>query len=522
MPDTNKSSFLAKYGMTSRKFESQFVAPAKQITEADSFMYGAGRTTISSLLGGGNNRRAARARQVIYEKWEGMESDAIVSSALKLIVTSALGGHETSGETVFIEHTPESKKDAKLAKIVDEITGDLSDLFNNVSFQMAYTGCTFGDAYARLYAEDKAGIVDMYVDELVRPQLVQPFERGNRTVGYQLYIGKEYLEKLDITQMARLKMPRTQWVPQFGVVEKALRVAITEDDINNLNIMPSMAGGSFLYNAEEAYDNLYASILGLVGQRWIDSIDEQMLQVNLESMTIEQQRRFLESVTNMLKSSKDRVESAVKKGMPIMERIRHIIPVFNEKQLTQMNSTGGTNGRANNITVEDVLFHARLLSGNIGVDLSMLGFADQMAGGLGEGGFFRVSAHVAEKARSIRSSLTGFFNNVCDIHTYKKYGFVFDPKNRPWILNYYGSISALEAEKQRTRTDSMNAGMMLVQAMQQMKDIGATEDIMTDFLTKTMMLDEDQAKLYATIVNAKDDDQGDDGDHGGGNRPFGR
>jgi hypothetical protein len=372
-----------------------------------------------------------------------------------------------------------------------------------------------------MYAENKTGIVDLYVDELVRPQLVQPFERGNRTVGYQLYIGKEYLEKLDITQMARLKMPRTQWVPQFGVVEKALRVAITEDDINNLQIMPSMAGGSFLYNAEEAYDNLYASILGLVGQRWIDSIDEQMLQVNLESMTLEQQKRFLKSITDMLKASKDRVENSVKNGMPIMERIRHIIPVFNEKQLTQTNSTGGTNGRANNITIEDVLFHARLLSGNVGVDLSMLGFADQMSGGLGEGGFFRISAHVAEKARSIRSALTDFFHKVADIHTYKKYGFVFDQKSRPWIINYYGSISALEAEKQRTRTDSMNAGMMLVQAMQQMKDIGATEDVMIDFLTKTMMLDEDQAKLYATIVNAKDDDQGDDGDHGGG-RPFGR
>jgi hypothetical protein len=61
-----------------------------------------------------------------------------------------------------------------------------------------------------------------------------------------------------------------------------------------------MAGGSLLYSAEEAYDNLAASLLGLVGQRWMDSIDEQMVAVNLESMTIEQQRRFVDSVTTML------------------------------------------------------------------------------------------------------------------------------------------------------------------------------------------------------------------------------
>ncbi|WP_143056971.1 hypothetical protein [Nitrosomonas marina] len=501
--------------MPTRRWSAEYIAPASEIKEQDSYLHGGGTTTIASLLGTG--RRGARARQLIYSKWEDMESDAIVSSALKLLVTSALGGHETTGDVVFIEQKPETEKNKKLKDMTEEIKDTLGPILNKKAYQCAYTGAAFGDSYARIYSKEGAGVVDLYTDELVRPQLIQPFERGNRTVGFQVFLGERNLEKLNVAQLARMKMPRTQWIPQHGVVEKAIRMMITEDDLDSVPIMPSMAGGSLLYNAEQAYDNLYASLIGLVGQRWIDSIDEKMLQLNMESMTLEQQKSFLASVKTMLESSKKRAETAVQEGKPLLERIWHMIPVWGEKQLTTVsNADGGQTGRTGTITVEDVIFHARLLSGAIGVDMSMIGFADQMAGGLGEGGFFRTSAQAAENARHIRTALADFIYHIIDIHTLKKYGVVFHASERPWTVNFYGSISALESEKQKTRSDAMNAGMILVQAMQQMKDIGATEEIMEDFLTKEMLLDEDQAKIYAAIVKAKDEDE--NHDDGFGNR----
>ncbi len=239
--------------------------------------------------------------------------------------------------------------------------------------------------------------------------------------------------------------------------------------------------------------------------------------MNLTSMTVEQQNRFLASIKAMLTSSKQRAEDAVKNGQPVLERIRHIIPTFNEKQLTTVsNSNGGQTGRTNNISIEDIMLHARMYSGAIGVDLAMLGFADQLAGGLGEGGFFRMSAQAAENSRIIRNSLSEFIYHTIDIHTMHRYGTVFHPHERPFTVNYYGSNLAQEAEKQRTKADSMNSGMMLVQAMQQMKDLGATEEMMQEFLSKTMMLDEDQAKLYAPIVKMKDEGNPDDGPGGQG------
>ncbi|MGL5290127.1 MAG: hypothetical protein ACRC9N_11730 [Aeromonas sp.] len=496
-PKTQRRGLLSSlFGGTTRDYEAE-AASVSDITQTDTMLYGAGMTTVASLMSSGN--RKARTRQAIYDQWSQMEADPICSSALTLLTTAALGGHETSGELVFIERRPGKCDDEKTQQLVSELGNDLLPIFNDAAFNLGYLAAAFGDAYARVYSEKGVGVVDLYTGELVRPPLVQPFERGSRTVGFAVCTGPKNFQRLDKGQMARVKMPRSQWVPQHGVYEKSIKLALEQNDIQALPLMPSMAGGSLLYSAEDPYNNLSASLLGLVGQRWIDSIDEQMLTVNLNEMSKDQQKRFLESIKSMLSKSKEVAESAAKGGRPILERIRHIIPVFGDKQLTSMQApNGGQSGRSANISIDDIMLHARLTAGAIGVDLSMLGFADQLSGGLGDGGFFRTSAQVAERARVIRVALADFFNQVIDIHTLNRYGVVFPPADRPWTINFYGSISALEAEKQRTRADGMNAGLMLVQGMQQLKELGADKEMMVSFLSKVMALDEDQAEQYAT------------------------
>lgn len=499
LPDAPRQGWLAKLGMGSRAWKRENLPAAGEITPADTLLYGAGTTTVASLLASGT--RQARTRAAIYDKWAQMESDPIVSGAVKLLVTAALGGHETTGDIVYIDKLPEAEQDAKLGALVDELRTDLIDELNRLAYPLAYQGAVFGDAYARVYA-DARGVRDIYIDELVRPPLVQPFERGSKTIGYAIYTGERQFQRLDAAQMVRLKMPRTHWVPQHGVFEKSLKIHLQADDVDALPLMPAMAGGSLIYPAEEPYDNLAASLLGLVGQRWMDSIDEQMLTVNLMDMSKDAQERFLGSITDMLKRSKAVAEAAVKGGRPVLERIRHIIPVFNEKQVTTVQSAnGGQPGRAASITIEDVMLHARLLAGAVGVDLSMIGFADQMSGGLGEGGFFRTSAQAAESARVIRIALASALNRIIDIHTLRRYGLVFPASARPWRVTFYGSLSALESERQKTLQDGMTVGMTLVQTLQGLKDLGATRAIMEAFLLDTMQLDEEQAKLYAQIAD---------------------
>lgn len=519
MNAANLFTARGKGGIASRAFSpkrwfAENVAPAEQITQADTTLFGAGVTTVASLLNG-KGKYAARSRQIIYEKWMRMEADPIISSAISVLVTAALGGHETTGDIIFIEKKPFARENKELEKIVDEIAADLGPLFNSIATTVAFTGAIYGDAYCRIYSDER-GVISLNTDEMMRPQLVQPFEKGGKTIGYAVSVGERNFERLDITQMARMKMPRTQWIPQFGVVEKSLKLAIQEDDLSKAPILPSMVGGSLLYRAEEPYDNLYFSLLGLVGQRWADSIDEQMLMVNTSNMTVDQRNRLLDSVVRMLTRSKQLAEEAVQKGQPVLSRVRHLIPVFDEKQAPTILPAGGGSGRTTPITIDDVMLHARLLAGALGVDLSMIGFADQMSGGLGEGGFFRVSAQAAERARVIRTSLESFFDSIINIHTLKRYNKVFSFQEKPWDVNFYSTISALEAEKQRTRLDAINGGSLLAQTIQMLKDMGADKEFMEAYLCKTMQLDEDLAKQYARIVEAKTADGESGGEDRGG------
>jgi len=498
----DKPGLLARLGLGRKAWESENVATPQEITAGDIALWSASSTTATALLTSGN--RQARARQDIYDKWAQMEGDPIVSTALSLLCTAALGGDSASGKMVYLEPSARAREDKRLEKVCEEIGAALTDELNRIAYSMAYTGSAFGDAFARIYTERGEGVVSVQLDEMLRPPLVQPFERGSRTVGYAVFAGETNFTRMTTAQLARLKMPRTAWVPQHGVIEKSIRIHLGEDDLDALPILPGMVGGSLLINAEEPYDRLTAALTGLVGQRILDSIDESILTVNLGSMTRDQQKRYVESIIRMLAVSRERAAAAVKSGSTMLERIRHVIPVFDEKQLVQVGA-GPSAGRTAALTVEDVVFHARLLSGALGVDLSMIGFADQMAGGLGEGGFFRTSAHVAERARIIRTALGDCLDHIIDMHTLNRYGVVFSPSERPWEVNFYGSISALESEKQQAQMTAMGSAGMMVQAMQQFKDMGADKPMLKAFLSQQLLLDEEFAEMFSNLANAKDE-----------------
>ena len=195
----------------------------------------------------------------------------------------------------------------------------------------------------------------------------------------------------------------------------------------------------------------------------------------------------------------------------------------NAKQLLQvqgLNAGGGGNGRGGSIGTEDVVFHAKLLTGALGSDLSMLGFSDMLSGGLGEGGFVRTSIQTAERSRTIRVALVEFFNHLIDVHVAYRYGVKYDPAKRPWQINFYGNISSMEAERQRTAMDAANAGLGLAQLFQTLKDSGLDEKSMANFLERTVKLDAEDAAMYAKAIAKSKSEGGDEGGDGFGGGGF--
>lgn len=447
----------------------------------------------------GNADRPARARSEIYLKWHHMIQDGLISTILRLHVQMALGGHETTGETVFIEPKPDiSPADAKIVAELQTI----ATMLNKSAHGTCFNAATFGDGFSRIYVEPKVGVTLIDAESLF-PPLVQPYVEGGRTVGYVVALGPKMQTRFSHLQVVRMKMPRMVFVPQMRAVENAQKMNLEADDPRLMVPLPDLVGGSFLEAMEEDYDNLIAALRGMIGQRIAGSIDETMIGANMSDMTLEQQESFMRSLEKMLKAMKNRAEEHVKSGTYATSRHYHVMPTFNEKQLTQISSFNGSSNSGAGANIEDVMFCARKLAGTGGIDLSMVGFADQMTGGLGEGGFNRTSSQAAERSRIIRTSYMAYANDIIDRHMLAKYGFAWADSERPYNVNFFGSIAALEAEKQASRERSMNTVAILVQVLAQMRDLGMDEEA-----NKVMLLmaelDQDQAKVLSkALKNAK-------------------
>ncbi|MBR7540354.1 hypothetical protein KC221_29650, partial [Mycobacterium tuberculosis] len=71
----------------------------------------------------------------------------MISTILRLHVQMALGGHETTGETIFIEPKADiSPADAKIVADLSRITA----MLNKTAHGTCFSAAAFGDAYARI------------------------------------------------------------------------------------------------------------------------------------------------------------------------------------------------------------------------------------------------------------------------------------------------------------------------------------------------------------------------------------
>lgn len=453
--------------------------------------------TVSQVLGA--LETPARSRSEIYRKYLYMLGDPIIGQALNLHVTQALGGHETTGDVLFLEVSPDVS-DAEKA-IVEEVRADLLDMLNGNVYQMALWACAFGDSYSRIYSKGGVGVSMIEVSDFYMPAFVQPFEKAGRTAGYQISVDdkRDFMTPL---QLARLKMPRMGFVPQHRMQYNYYVQSVMEDDEDKQKPIPANIGGSFLEMAEKPFFLLQTALLGLSSGRILDSIRENFFGLNMRNMTKQQQEEFFKHFTDLLKKSKQRANQAVQNNSPVVEKITHVLPVWDEKQLYSINAGGTSDSTANAYTTDDVMMYAKMLAGALGLDLSMLGFSDLLSGGLGDGGFFRVSAQSGQRARLIRQGVTHWVNHIIDVHCHHKYGGIFTQGKRPYEVVFSGATSALERENQETRERKAQASATVIQVLGMLKEQGADEKTAVHFMKEQMGLDEEDAQVYAKMIHA--------------------
>lgn len=447
-----------------------------------------------------------RDRRTILSTWALMQHDPTIAAALNLHVTASLGGHESRGDVVFM--TPASsirsggKNAERLRRLVEKEARFITPLLNEIAFPMARFGFSYGDSYARVYGHKGYGLTQIMCNEYTEAPLIQAYEQGGRTVGFHV-LEKDSTEQSRITkltplQMVRMKMPRYAPVPQFKLGQFLHQTMLRENDINKLPIVPAEVGGSILYDAEEPWSNVQLILQALNSQQIADSVEQGFLTIDVSGMPPEQRAKYRQGLTKMLQKHKNNVREALQGGDAIWSKAWHVLPVWGDKQV--LNAVGDLSQRSSPLSTEALMVNVRRMCGALGMDMSLLGWAEQLAGGMGDGAMFHTSAQIGQKSIHIRTALTKALNHIVNLHFGYKYGYMFNEHEIPWKFEFYSDISASATEALNNKQTRSNTLAMFGGALASLKDLGLNRESNFILLSKIGGCDDEETEILTNAL----------------------
>lgn len=449
-----------------------------------------------------------RTRQQIFTMWEIMQKDPQIAEALSLHVTAALGGHETTGDMIFI--TPHERVRGKgrrakeLREKVEREARHIAPLINRYAFSLARQAIGFGDSYARIYTDDKKGVVGLMNNRHTFPPLIMPFEQAGATVGFHALEEEDRersIAKLTPKQLLRVRMPRIETVPQMPMQVWQDKKTLIYDKRSDNPILPAEVGGSFLYPIEEPWQDVTISRAGLNNQQIADSVKQAFLTINMEGMPPNQQKKYRKSIIDMLTGYRNQIEDAFKGGEALYGTKYHILPQWSEKQILQ--SVGDLSQRNMPLNENLLMLNLRRLAGGLGIDLSLMGWADMLAGGLGDGAAFHTSAQIMRRSTLIRQACIDAFDHLMTIHWGIKYGEYFDSKEYPWQFDFYSDQNAAATQALNNKQNRANTTTVQAQAIQMLKDLGLDKETIQLILEDSMGYDIELAEKIAKSITAQ-------------------
>lgn len=460
-----------------------------------------------------------RDRKSIYTRWQQMLRDPTIAAAVNLHVTAALGGHESRGDVIFITPADRVRKrtirSRELRKMIEKEALILAPMLNEIAFTLCRNAVGMGDGFLRVYGIKGVGITKLLCNEYTESQNIQAYEQGGRTVGYHVLEYDEYevrpVAKLNNVQMVRMKMARYGTVPQFRLKRWMRESNMAENNIDNLPIIPSQVGGSILFDAESAWEQVQLILSALTSQQIADSVKQAFLTIDVSNMPPEQQTKYKAGLIKTLQKHSDKVKEAFTGGDAIYATQYHALPVWGDKQV--LSPMGDISQRNAPLNTELLMTHVRRMTGALGMDMSLLGWADMLAGGLGDGAAFHTSAQVMQKSVHIRQAFTKAATQIVNIHLGYKYGETFAEHDLPFKFEFYSDMSAASTEALNNRQTRANMLAMYGAAIAQLKDLNLSREANQLLLTDIAGMDDHEADLIADAIDgakAQDAQEGKD------------
>jgi hypothetical protein len=405
-------------------------------------------------------------RLLKYKIFRVMADDPTIDSALKMHISHALSARSDTGEIISIEST--SDKD-------DPITIDLRNTFKqlvnqNVEF-WAYNAALNGISYARVYGESRKGVELIRSDYYSHPQFIQAYEQAGQIAGYtsahQNPLQNEgYIKLMEPWKFIAFRIPIWKSESEFEPPRLDGTIFdISNDDFRTESIIESQNyGTSLIETAFAPWMDLQEAILSMNMSRKNAARLERLIGVNTGKLSPQRASQYLNTVSSqLLKVNQANAKQSLRRGY-LQTVINHLIPIFGDGKGRL--DIASIEGNANIDGLSDIDFHVKRLGSALGIDPALLGFGEMLSGGLGDGGFFRISVLAAIKANMLRRAILNGVENLFDIHVAYKYGKVFLPGEKPWRTIFNSVSSALEREERENMEGRVTFATMMAQLIQ--------------------------------------------------------
>ena len=389
--------------------------------------------------------RAAR-----YAVLQQMAFDPTIDCAVQMHIANALSAKADQTNSVYIDTVEEGKED----KIVTELRSLLTPIIDHDLYEWAHKAAIFGSCFTRVYGEQGVGITGVRSDYYTHPRFIQKFEKAGKLAGFT----SSYQGANNFGRQIQLLPPWTFVGFEIPVWEdmsfiEPIQVTGIPVDLSNPKegleglIESQEYGQSLIATAYEPWMCLKDALCSLLMSRRNAARLERLVGVSTGKLEPERAARYVDMIAERISNASAEVQTASWLDGNLQTVINHLFPILGEKGSVQVDAVQGT---ADISALEDVMFHVKRLGGALGIDPSLLGFGDFLSGGLGEGGFFRISIMASQKANFLRKAIKNGLDRLCEIHIAYKYGKVFTPEERPWAIKFNSISSAIEREEQET------------------------------------------------------------------------
>lgn len=439
-----------------------------------------------------------------YDILHEMSQDSTISAAINLHLSYALSTPVDGGLCMYLE--PIDEKDTEMVKQLEREV--VTPIAKN-AFNWGQPLVIYGVNYVRPYAVLGKGITHFESNYYTLPRQIREYERSGQLAGFTSENLKERVngDQVRLAEpwaLVQLKMPLYRPNPNVEPVNySGERYSLFSDAYSRTPIETQNYGTSVLESSYESWTMLRQGIASLAASRVNAAMIDRIITASMEGMDTGRAAEYINSIAQQFKKDRESVVKNSTKTGVLPTVINRIIPELSAGK-------GGLNIDTFSIDpniahIEDIMFHLKRMAGTLGVDPSMLGFGDLLAGGLGEGGYFRTSIQAALIANLIRSAYVEFVNRSIDIHTIYKDGKVWTDANRPYRIKFHSVNTAIKLEEGQAKESAAQYATTLATVLDMIEQSAISESpsLKSYLYTSVLSLDAEKSKVFIEELSKK-------------------